>query len=131
MAFASLLKAVSKRMSQDEPIKVSFLSNILAGRRSILVSLSGFKSQFYQSVFKEFMLIAVSSTWTDEQPYQPIGRFELSSAAGTNDEMTQEASISQQNCPGAVTDVNPDKTKNSISVNWIAPRHAHGCISFK
>lgn len=131
MAFASLLKAVSKHMCRDEPIKVSFRSNFLAQRRSILVSLSGFKSQFYQSVFKEFMLIAVPSTWTDEQPYQPVGSFELSSPTGVNDEMTQEALISQQNCPGGVTDANPDKTKNSISVNWIAPRHAQGCISFK
>lgn len=98
---------------------------------SFLVSLSGFKSQVYQSVFREFMLIAVPSTWTDEQTYQPIGHFELLPSVGVNDETIQEALISQQNCPGGVTDANPDKSKNSISVNWIAPRHAQGCISFK
>jgi hypothetical protein len=94
--------------------------------------LSGFKSQVYQSLFKEFMLIAVSSTWSDEQPYKPIGQFELlPSTTNTNDESTQETIISQRNCPGGVTDVNPDKLKNSISVDWIAPRHPQGCISFK
>jgi Reeler domain-containing protein len=96
-----------------------------------LVSLSGFKSQSYQSVFKEFMLIAVPSTWTDEQPYRPIGHFELLPSTNGNDEPTQEAVISQRNCPGGVTDANPDKSKNSISVDWIAPRHAQGCVSFK
>ena len=97
----------------------------------LLVSLSGFKSQAYQSLFKEFMLIAVPSTWTDEQPYRPIGRFELLPSAGANDESMQEASISQRNCPGGVTDSNSDKSKNSISVDWIAPRHPQGCVSFK
>ncbi|CAF2966055.1 unnamed protein product [Rotaria sp. Silwood2] len=37
--------------------------------RTYKISLSGFKNQFYQSSFKEFMLIAVPSTWSDEQPY--------------------------------------------------------------
>jgi len=96
-----------------------------------LVSLSGFKSQVYQSLFKEFLLIAVPSTWSDEQPYRPIGHFELLPSTNTNDELTQEVLISQNNCPGGVTDVNPDKLKNSISVDWIAPRHPQGCISFK
>lgn len=77
------------------------------------------------------MLIAVPSTWSDEQPYRPIGRFELLPSAGANDESTQEALISQRNCPGGVTDVNPEKSKNSISVDWIAPRHPQGCVSFK
>jgi hypothetical protein len=77
------------------------------------------------------MLIAVSSTWTDEQQYRPIGQFELLPSANTNDESVQEASISQRNCPGGVTDTNPDKVKTSISVDWIAPRHAQGCVSFK
>jgi hypothetical protein len=96
-----------------------------------LVSLSGFKSQVYQSLFKEFLLIAVPSTWSDEQAYRPIGHFELLPSTNTNDELTQEVLISQNNCPGGVTDVNPDKLKNSISVDWIAPRHPQGCISFK
>jgi hypothetical protein len=96
-----------------------------------LVTLSGFKSQAYQSLFKEFMLIAVPSTWTDEQSYRPIGHFQLLSLTNTNDETIQEAIISQGNCPGGVTDVNPDRLKNSISVNWIAPRHPQGCVSFK
>jgi len=95
------------------------------------VSLSGFKSQIYQSVFREFILIAVPSTWTDDQPYQPIGHFELLPPSNVNDEATQEVVISQQNCPGGVTDANPDKLKNSISVDWIAPRHGQGCVSFK
>ncbi|CAF0809451.1 unnamed protein product [Adineta steineri] len=99
--------------------------------RTYKVSLSGFKSQFYQSVFKEFMLIAVSSTWSDEQSYKPIGHFELLPSTNTNDESMQEATISQRNCQGGVTDANPDKSKNSISVDWIAPRHPQGCISFK
>jgi hypothetical protein len=96
-----------------------------------LVSLSGFKSQSYQSLFREFMLIAVSSTWTDDQPYRPIGHFELLPSTNTNDESVQEAVISQRNCPGGVTDANADKLKNSISVDWIAPRHPQGCVSFK
>lgn len=95
------------------------------------VSLSGFKSQIYQSVFREFILIAVPSTWTDDQPYRPIGHFELLPSSNANDEATQEAIISQQNCPGGVTDANPDKLKNSISVDWVAPRHGQGCVSFK
>ncbi|CAF0865986.1 unnamed protein product [Rotaria sordida] len=99
--------------------------------RTYKISLSGFKNQFYQSSFKEFMLIAVPSTWSDEQPYKPIGHFELLPSTNTNDESMQEAIISQRNCPGGVTDVNPDKLKNSISVDWIAPRHPQGCISFK
>jgi hypothetical protein len=111
-------------------ILIVFLNSV-ENIRFDLVSLSGFKSQFYQSLFKEFMLIAVSSTWSDEQPYRPIGHFELLPSTNTNDESTQEAVISQRNCPGGVTDVNPDKSKNSISVDWIAPRHPQGCISFK
>jgi hypothetical protein len=93
--------------------------------------LSGYKSQVYQSLFKEFMLIAVPSTWSDEQPYRPIGHFELLPMTNSNDESIQDASISQQNCPGGVTDANSDRLKNSISVDWIAPRHAQGCVSFK
>jgi hypothetical protein len=77
------------------------------------------------------MLIAVSSTWTDDQPYRPIGHFELLPSTNTNDESVQEAVISQRNCPGGVTDANADKLKNSISVDWIAPRHPQGCVSFK
>ncbi|CAF1011801.1 unnamed protein product [Adineta ricciae] len=99
--------------------------------RTYKVSLSGFKSQTYQSSFKEFMLIAVPSTWSDDQAYRPVGQFELLPSTHTNDESTQEAIISQRNCPGGVTDANPDKLKNSISVDWIAPRHPQGCISFK
>lgn len=133
MVFVLLSKEVLKHMFLDEHIKVMLSCSVFVAERCdyFLVSLSGFKSQFYQSVFKEFMLIAVPSTWTEEQTYQPIGRFELLPSTGTNDETTQEALISQQNCPGGVTDANPDKSKNSISVNWIAPRHAQGCISFK
>ena len=82
-------------------------------------------------MFKEFMLIAVPSTWTDEQPYRPIGHFELLPSSNVNEESTQEAIISQRNCPGGVSDVNPEKTKNSISVDWVAPRHPQGCVSFK
>ncbi|CAF5082737.1 unnamed protein product, partial [Rotaria sp. Silwood1] len=99
--------------------------------RTYKISLSGFKNQFYQSSFKEFMLIAVPSTWSDEQPYRLIGHFELLPSTNTNDELTQEAIISQRNCPGGVTDANPDKLKNTISVDWIAPRHPQGCVSFK
>ena len=77
------------------------------------------------------MLIAVPSTWSDEQPYRPIGHFELLPSTNNNEESTQEAIISPQNCPGGVTDANPDKLKNSISMDWIAPRHAQGCVSFK
>ena len=77
------------------------------------------------------MLIAVPASWSDEQPYRPVGHFELLSSANTNDESTQEAVVSQRNCPGGVTDTNPDKLKNSISVDWIAPRHAQGCVTFK
>lgn len=95
------------------------------------VSLSGFKSQVYQAFFREFILIAVPSTWSDEQPYRPIGQFELLPPSSINDESTQEAAISQQNCPGGVTAANPEKLKNSISVDWIAPRHGQGCVSFK
>ena len=98
---------------------------------SISVSLSGFKSQIYQAFYKEFILIAVPSTWTDDQPYRPVGQFELLPPSNVNDEATQEATISQQNCPGGVTDANPDKLKNSISVDWVAPRHGQGCVSFK
>ncbi len=121
-------------MFQDEHIKVIstvFSLNLCDSMRFNLVSLSGFRSQSYQALFKEFMLIAVSSTWSDEQSYRPIGQFELLSSTNTNDESTQEAIISQRNCPGGVTDVNPDKLKNAIYVNWIAPRHAQGCVSFK
>lgn len=95
------------------------------------VTLSGFKSQTYQSAFKEFLLIAVPSGWSDGQSYRLIGQFELLPATSNADESTQEAVISQRNCPGAVTDANPEKMKYSISVNWIAPRHSQGCISFK
>ena len=95
------------------------------------VSLSGFKSQDYQSLFKEFMLISVPSTWSDEEPYEPIGYFQLLPPTDINDEATQEATITQRNCPGGVTDTNPNKLKNSISVNWIAPRQPQGCVSFK
>ncbi|CAF4498942.1 unnamed protein product, partial [Rotaria magnacalcarata] len=57
------------------------------------------------------MLIAVPSTWSDEQPYRTIGHFELLQSTNTNDDSTQEAVISQRNCPGGVTDANPDKLK--------------------
>lgn len=77
------------------------------------------------------MLIAVPSTWSDEQPYRTIGHFELLSSANINDESTQEATISPRNCPGGVTDANPDKYKNSISVDWVAPRYPQGCVSFR
>ena len=77
------------------------------------------------------MLIAVPSAWTDEQPYRPLGHFELLPSANNNEESMQEAILSPRNCPGGVTDANPEKVKNSISVDWIAPRHAQGCISFK
>ena len=97
----------------------------------ILVSLSGFKNQYYQSLFKEFLLIAVPASWSDDQFYRPIGQFELLPSTSNGDDATQEAIISQRNCPGAVTDANSEKLKNSISVDWIAPRHPQGCISFK
>ncbi|CAF4293399.1 unnamed protein product [Rotaria socialis] len=99
--------------------------------RTYKLTLNGFKNQFYQASFKEFMIIAVPSTWSDEQPYRPIGHFELLQSTNNNDDSMQEAVISQRNCPGGVTDANPDKLKNSISIDWIAPRHAQGCVSFK